>query len=174
MKTLSLHCNNCGAPLSIPEKTRYVTCTFCDTRLLVHSEGGAAYTEILERIEERTEEIAERLETLERHTELERIDREWMMEREGLLVSDKEGDRREPSAAGAVVGSVIVVVFGIFWLGMASSMGAPGPMVAFGFVFIAAALFGGLNSLSKASEYRRKQREYQERRRRAEGRIDPD
>lgn len=42
---------------------------------------------------------------------------------------------RGPSAMGAL-GSVVAVIFGIFWTGMAASMGAPGIFPVFGVLFI--------------------------------------
>jgi hypothetical protein len=48
---------------------------------------------------------------------------------------------RGPSAMGAI-GGIIAIAFGIFWIAMASSMGAPPFFIAFGVLFIVAAIAG--------------------------------
>ena len=82
MKLLALNCNHCGAPLEVPEKANYLTCTFCQTQLSVQRSGGAAYTEALEKLDERTEQIADDVEILKLQAELDRLDREWTSGRE--------------------------------------------------------------------------------------------
>ena len=39
-KLLNLSCNHCGAPLQVPEETKYLTCTYCSSRLQVEHSGG--------------------------------------------------------------------------------------------------------------------------------------
>jgi hypothetical protein len=57
---------------------------------------------------------------------------------------------RGPSAAG-VVGSIIAAVFGVIWTAGAASMGAPGVFIAFGVVFVLAAIGGGIYNLYNAT-----------------------
>jgi len=71
MKTLTLTCNQCGEPLEVPEGTRFLTCTACSSQLEVHRSGSTAYTEVLEATE-----------TAKLELELEKLDREWMEEKE--------------------------------------------------------------------------------------------
>jgi hypothetical protein len=73
--------NKCGGALDIPAAARFVTCTYCGSRLEVHRSGGAAYTEVLDAIEQRTERIAEDVGHIRFQNELEQLDREWMMRR---------------------------------------------------------------------------------------------
>ena len=42
MPTLSIACNHCGAPLTVAEDTRFVTCGYCKLQLEVKREGGGA------------------------------------------------------------------------------------------------------------------------------------
>ena len=58
MPTLALNCNNCGAPLSVPDGVRFLTCSFCQSQLEVVQEGNAAFTKVLEQLQERTEQVA--------------------------------------------------------------------------------------------------------------------
>ena len=48
MNQLILACNKCGTSLSVPEQTRFLTCTACSSQLAVRFSEGAAYTEVLE------------------------------------------------------------------------------------------------------------------------------
>ena len=80
----SLSCGNCGAPLQVPNNASYVTCLYCRSSLAVKRAGGAAYTEVLDRIDERTERMSEDLTAILLHNELERMDREWALTEERL------------------------------------------------------------------------------------------
>jgi hypothetical protein len=160
----SVSCSHCGAPLQVPDTTHFVTCSYCGTRLEVHRSGNAVYTEILADIDQRTQQIASDVDTIKRQNEIERLDREWQMQREGLLQRDKYGRASEPSAVGGMIGSVIAVVFGVIWMIVASSSGAPGFFVLFGLVFIGAAVIGGISSLGKAAQFNDAQQSYQQRR----------
>ncbi len=165
MRVISVTCDNCGAPLEIPKRTRYVTCSYCSSRLQVHHTGNAVYTEVLEAIEQATTAIAEDVETLKLQSELDRLDREWMMEKESYTVRGKDGEYNVPSAAGGIIGGAVAVVFGIFWIGMASSMGAPGFFPLFGLVVIGFAIFGAVTSVRKADMYATNKRRYEQQRR---------
>ena len=58
---------------------------------------------------------------------------------------------RAPSWAG-VIGSVIAAVFGVFWIGMALSMGdAPVFLIGFGVVFVLAAIGGAIYNFYNAT-----------------------
>lgn len=171
MKTLALNCNHCGGNLDVPDATRFVTCTYCDTSLRVVNEGGAAYTEILARIEENTEEITDRLDKLEHLNELERLDREWMMTRETLLVTDKQGVRSEPSATKSMFGAAAALAFGVVWISLVASTNAPWPMIVAGLIVVGMIVVQTLGGVGKASEYERALREYERRRSEIESRA---
>ena len=156
VKLLSLSCNHCGAQLDVPEKTNYVTCTFCGTKLKVERSGGAAYTEALE-------QLAEDVGALKRQVEVDRLDREWQMRREELMVRSERGHVSVPTKGASIVGAVVVVVFGVFWTVFASTIA--GPFGLFGLVFIAFGLFATIGSLKKADAYEREHADYVARRR---------
>ncbi len=120
MRVLSVTCNHCGAPLEVPKKAKFVTCSFCSSRLAVHHSGNAVYTEVLESIEQKTAEIAEDVETIKHQNDLERLDREWMMGKQQFMVRGKHGEYRVPSTAGSVIGMVLAGGFGLFWMSMAA------------------------------------------------------
>ena len=143
-----------------------MTCTYCDTQLKIVSSDGAAYTEALERLEDKAEQIESRLVNLEEQGELERLDREWSMERESLLITNKRGRTYAPSKLMGIGQAVIVTAFGIFWIIMAASIGAPSFMLLFGVVFIGVGIFGSVRVSAMAGKMQRRQREYEQQRRR--------
>jgi len=163
---LSVSCNHCGAPLSVPGEARFVTCTYCGTRLEVHRSGGAAYTAVLNSIDQRTERIERDVAEIKVREQMEQLDREWMIERERYMVRGKNGNVSMPNGPGAIVGSVVAAVFGVFWtIAAASARGAPPFLPLFGVVVIIAAVVGGLTAVGKAALYGDAERDYQRRRR---------
>lgn len=164
MDVISVTCNHCGAPLEVAESVRFVTCRYCKSSLEIKRTASAVYTEVLERIDERTEKMAEDLAAIRRQNELEALDREWAMRRETLLVRSKNGSISEPSAGVGVVASIGAAIFGVIWTVMAASMGAPVFFPLFGVVFIGAAIFGGVRAVTHAGAYKREQELYEQRR----------
>ena len=86
MKILALTCNHCGAPLEVPAKTRFLTCTFCSSQLEVHRSGNAAYTEVLKALQEQAEQVADDVETLKLKRDLDELDRKWIEERKRHVI----------------------------------------------------------------------------------------
>ena len=163
-QTVSVACNNCGASLEIGESTRFVTCTYCGSSLEVHRTGAAAYTEVLHAIHKNTERIAEDVEVIKQQNELEALDREWMIQRESLMTTNKNGSRSVPSATGSLIGGGVMAVFGIVWTAMASSHDAPGFFPLFGIVFVAVAIGMAIYGFHQAGVYQQAEQAYLRRR----------
>jgi hypothetical protein len=123
------------------------------------------YSEVLEAIDQRTERIAEDVEAIKLQNEVEQLDREWLMGLDRYKVRNQDGHYQVPGQIGAAVSLAVAVVFGLFWIGVASSMGAPFPFPLFGLLFIVAAVVAGANAWSKAAGYQRDHASYQRRRR---------
>jgi len=164
MSLQSLTCGHCGGPLDVPGETRFVVCAHCGSRLEVKRTDSAIYTEVLEHLEQKTEQMAEDLHALRRQQELEQLDREWAMERSSLMTASQNGPPTAPSAAAGVIGTVIAAGFGIFWTVQATRMRAPGFFPLFGLLFIAIAIFGGISTVVKADQYRSREAGYLRRR----------
>ena len=164
VEVLSVSCNHCGAPLSLPAGARFVTCTHCGSRLAVHASGGAAYTEVLGEIRADTRRIAGDVEAIKVQNQLEQMDREWMIERERYMIHGKHGSHlpTEDRAAGTVMG-VFVIAFGVIWT-IIAGVAFP-PMALFGVFFIGFAIYGLMSGNRKAQEYRAAEERYQSRRR---------
>lgn len=61
MEFISLSCNKCGAPLEVPENAQFLTCGYCGSRLAIKVHGKAHYTEVLDRIDEKTSQILQKV-----------------------------------------------------------------------------------------------------------------
>lgn len=57
MELIPIACHHCGAPLDVPLQAEIVTCQHCRTRLAVHRNESVAWTERINRIDERTEAL---------------------------------------------------------------------------------------------------------------------
>ncbi len=166
MKIISLACNNCGAPLDVPVKTRFLTCNFCDAKLEVQRNESASFTAVLESVNELRSDVQE----LKLKSELEQVDRDWERERGELLVTDKHGRSSVPSGIH-LVGVVVAVAFGVFWTIFAANM-APF-MAIFGILFVVVAVINGVSLQRKAALYRERKQSWEERRRRVLQQILP-
>ena len=162
--TFSVACNHCGAPLDVGADTRFVTCGHCGAKLEVHRTGSSLYTQVLEAIDQRTARMEQDLDVIRRQNEVERLDREWMMRREQFLTRNKDGSTSPPSAIGGVIGAVVAVIFGVIWIGGASSAGAPAPFVGFGVLVVIIAVVSAIVGIGKSSQYQDQERAYQQQR----------
>lgn len=171
MRMIALTCDHCGAPLEVPRKAEHVTCAYCETRLKVQQGGGAFFTEKIDSIDDRTRQIAEDVSAIRANQEMAELDREWADERLRYQVRGKDSELSVPTQAGAIIGMVAVVAFGIFWIGMATRMGAPAFFPIFGVIFILVALGGGVSVMTKAKQYGQRQHEYMQHRQQLQQRL---
>lgn len=114
-----------------------MTCMHCGTQLAVVHEGGAAYTEKLDQLAERTEKIEDKVDQLHRQQQIASLDREWELAQQGFLVKGKDGHTSIPSAGGAIFSCLAGIGFCILatTIGLNASEGmsgpGPGPQVIF-------------------------------------------
>ena len=161
MELLSLACGHCGAPLEVPEGTHYVTCGYCSAKLEVHRSGGAIYTEVLEAIQKRTDELADEVEILKLQNELERIDREWQVERESCMIRGQHGNLREPSLLiGGFIG-IASIVSGVVFL--AIGIKYP-PVFLFGMAGVGLGFCSLFVEMKKSQRYNESKQRYEQRR----------
>lgn len=171
MKLLTLSCNECGAPLEVPESAKYVTCGYCGARLTVQRTASAVYTEVLEAIDQRTERLAQDLETLKLQNELAQLDRDWDRDREKYMVRGKNGSRTVPATASSVIGVVFVIAFGIFCIGVSVAGGVSVLVPLFGVLFIGFCIATLSMNIRKADAYANARSRYERRRRELVERI---
>jgi hypothetical protein len=178
MNTINLICNHCGAPLEVTEGTNFVTCRFCSSRLAIEHSESAFYTRVIEAIEQQTNALSQDLETIKVQNEVERLDREWRMERERLCHRTKSGRLIEPTATDAGCMAFPQIAFGLAWFGLfafaavASDHAMPG---FFSIVGLVIAIFGIVVLLSrtgKADHFESRRSAYDSRRARLVAELD--
>ena len=161
MELSPVACNNCGAPLQIPEAAQYVTCQHCSTQLEVKRNESVAWTEKMEHIEtinRRTEQLVDQLAQLRFQTEVNHIDRSWEREEQRYMVRDQYGNTHRPNAVGSVVVGCGLATFGFVLLFAADGGLFLGP------VMMLAGLVAGLVGNHQALKYQNARRRYQRRR----------
>lgn len=161
-------CQACGADLQIHEGIRYVTCNYCNARLEVVCNDSVTHTRLLDQIEKTTQSMAGNLKVIELQNDLERLDREWQMEREKWLIRGKNGNLYEPSETSHVFGGFMAVCMGIGVMSF-STIGSTSIFFSlFGLVFGLVFVGMGLNSIvrggDKASGYKSVLQTYEQRR----------
>ncbi len=161
MKVTKVCCQGCGADLQIDETIRFVTCNYCNARLEIVHDATVTHTRQLDKIERTTHQLANNLKVIELQNDLERLDREWTHDRNGFLSRDKNGNLSEPSAIGSIIIGMVVIIFGIFFIGTAMSHGAPSFQPMFGLAFIGMAVFGIIRGTTNAGNYRTRLNDYE-------------
>lgn len=163
MQIENLRCGNCGAPTPAPAGVNFFTCNHCHSSLAVRRGESISYTEKIDEINARTQDIASELAKLRYESKLARLDRKWDQEREGYLFRNKNGQMVEPSGASSVIGGVLVVGFAVFWMIVATPLGGR-LFFLFGLLFIALVVASTIVSFSKARLLGMAQRRYQQQR----------
>jgi hypothetical protein len=165
---LSASCNKCGASLELPPGLRFATCQFCGSRLEVRFTGGVVYTEVLDASADGDRQIAHDLQLIKLQNELNRLDQEWNLERERYRIHHIRGQTSLPTSghvAISVLGGLVAVAFGIFWIVSLSDHDGPSFMVLFGVVFIAAAIVMTIYTLMRREQYMTAMDQYEGQRR---------
>ncbi|MDA3963659.1 MAG: hypothetical protein PF961_22965 [Planctomycetota bacterium] len=174
MELLSLSCNHCGAPLEAPKSANYLSCQHCGSRLKIMSSGGAAWTEVQEKIEaiaERQDDMAQDLEIIKLHNQIEALERDWDRYRDKSMIRSKHGREREPSVGGGMFSMIVGIVGGLVFFAMSGGAGAPMPFPLFGLAFVAFGVFSGLHSMKTGKAFERSKQRFQSQRRSLQGQI---
>lgn len=163
--------------MEVAATTQFATCRHCGAKLSIQRTDTAIFTEILEMLTTKTDQLSEQVNNLSGLTELTVLDREWELDRENYMVTTKHGGRHIPSEAGSIGGGIAITLFGCFWTVMAFAITSDAPSFGpfaiaqtgfplFGIIFIIVGIVSSISSYNKAGDYRRAQQRY--RRRRAE------
>ena len=113
MKIISLNCNNCGGPLDVPVKARFVTCGFCNCRLEVQQTGNTFSTEVIEQLIQQTNQIQDDVEYLKRKAAIAELDEEWKSQKSKFTVRSKGGRVSVPTQTDAFIQGFLGIIFAI-------------------------------------------------------------
>jgi ribosomal protein S27E len=125
-RVLEVSCNHCGAPLSVPDDARFVTCAHCGSRLEVHHSGGAAFTKVLEQLDQRTAHVETDLAKLQIQEQIDKLDNQWARDREQYMLRDRYGRLSMPSTQAAKTMTGIFGALGVVFLIIGVAIGRPG------------------------------------------------
>ena len=154
------------------ETIRFVTCNYCAAKLeVVHGES-VTHTRQLDRIERTTNLLASNLKVIELQNEIERLDREWDRDREGMLVRDASGRVREWNPTGEGCGCLVIMAIGVVFMliagGLLSSMPDSGGRSTIPVVGVVILIISGISRIvyliSKSDRFRARKWEYETRR----------
>jgi hypothetical protein len=160
MTTLELACNQCGAPLDVPVQTRFATCAHCGSRLSVHRNPTAAWTELAEQLVNEASRIGDGVTLLTLQAEVERLDREWQMQRP----SPPTG-KRAKAADDNPIAAMCGLVVPLFALYLIFGRGEEGPLLALLAVLaLGAVLAWRSGSVARWTGHRLSEPEYRRRR----------
>ncbi len=170
MKILSLKCPPCGALVEVPAALRRFDCPYCSCRLKVKKTEDRFVTETDGAGDDPTVQIG-RTTALLIHNDLERLNREWEMEREILTSRTKDDEFRVPSTLRSIFWGLVVagVGGGVAWWTYSQPLDRWVPIAG-----CAVALVGPLvaiSGISRAMTYSSKKRAYERERRRLLGEI---
>lgn len=112
MNTLTLNCNHCGAPLIVPDTVNYLTCQYCQCQLQVVREDSVAFTQELEELRGRTDELALHVRRLELQNEILMLDQKWEKDRQSLMIRGQDG-LIEPTKSSGVMLIILGVIGGV-------------------------------------------------------------
>ncbi len=153
VELITLSCNECGAPLEVPTKTKFLNCRFCGSRLAVAHSGGATYTETLEALNQKTDLLAYEIEILRLEREIERLDRDWDVESRLHMIKDKNGHAQIPTKGGAFTIVSVFLVFGLVLVIYSFMLDESVIFALFGMVVIVTGSFMGYTHHTKATFY---------------------
>ena len=176
MEIKSLRCNHCSANLEIDSKIRYFNCSYCGSSLTIKRSGNTVYTEVIDEIKTNTDLLVNRSEQLLVEKEIERLDREWQLEREQYGEQSKHGNISYPDQSNdqsdmlkGIIALVIAIGLSVAFIsfptdGMLPGKGGPGFLKFLPVFFIIVILFNLFSGNSKKQQYKNAKLEYQAKR----------
>lgn len=116
MKVTALACNNCGAPIDVPDSTSYATCSHCGANLAIHRNATACYTEAVNKLNKAAKVLDGRVQNVLHQQRLHTLDRQWEQERRGFMMENQHGGlQAPPTRLQAILFSIALVVFCGIW-----------------------------------------------------------
>ncbi|MGC4017426.1 MAG: hypothetical protein QM755_23370 [Luteolibacter sp.] len=165
VRITKVSCQGCGSPLSVNESIRYATCNHCGASLEIIHDPSVTHSRLLEKLEQRTDALANGLKVLQLQNDLELLDREWDRFRDKICDREENGQLIEPSDRATKGVGVLAMIVGAFLLIASVVNGSPGMGVVVG---IALAVIAGIATASSGSprvkEYLRMRDRYHRRR----------
>jgi Flp pilus assembly protein TadB len=129
-----------------------VTCTHCGSQLEIHRSGGAAFTKVLEQLDQRTARVEQDLAEIKIREQIDELDRRWESKRDQYMIHGKDGGSSEPSSGNAVGTAAMLGLSGLLALCAGGAKGSNVVLVV-GAGLLIVALFFGVTVANWAREY---------------------
>lgn len=162
MRFVDSRCIHCGATLRVAQDAAYVCCHYCKAELQIVRDGPELTTRLLG---EMNENLGQKLDVLRMQNEVERLDREWSLERESFMVSNKNGARSLPSVTSSIFAGGLMAVMGLVGTVTVAKATAPPFVILMPVVLLVAGIVNAFIGTSKASAHDTAEAAYQARRR---------
>ncbi|HUQ68404.1 MAG TPA: hypothetical protein VM165_02710 [Planctomycetaceae bacterium] len=162
-------CGSCGANLDVPDGVQFVTCRHCGSALKVARTDSVAFTEVLQTLKEQSARIADNTDVLRLQNEIALLDQEWERRSADLMIHGKHGRISTPDKTSAVIGGVVITIFGLIWTVFAGAMFPP--MAIFGLLFVGFGLWNSVSAYDKAGRYESLQAEHDRKRQDLQSRL---
>ncbi len=148
----SINCDQCGAPLEVPETISFVKCGHCDTRLAIRRTDSATFTERLDSLESGQRDLKDQVKRLEIQNRLQLENRLWDKRQKSFMMRDKHGREYLPSVEMSYLFLIVGVVAGLFGMivGFSNQHAA---FFLFGVFALVAGLVGAAVTYSKAKDF---------------------
>jgi|GEM_PF-1408365 len=176
MQLESLSCNNCGAPVDVPQSANFITCAHCGSRLAVRRTETAHYTEVLDRLQAHAYKVDRDLQYLRVQNDLLLIDQAWEEERKQYMVRTRDGATVEPSQGHVITSVIAAGIATVAGIVLACPLMVPSrrpdpfvtpntepffaPIIIFIVIMIAFALLGTIFSYTKYNAYKSAEAKY--------------
>jgi hypothetical protein len=173
MKITAVCCQGCGASLKIEDLTRYVTCSYCRTRLEVVHDDDIVHTRPHEQLEESTRELLGEVKELRLDNDLKQLDRAWERYRQVVLKRDENDKFIEPSDLGSLATGIICGIVGLILSVIALFNLDQSPLLLLiGLAILGAAFYNLTQGRSVAREYAARRSDYESERGRLRSELD--
>ena len=144
MKTISIPCNNCGAPVKPVSNQQFFSCDYCGSSLKIAPSINIEEENLRYRIK----------------LELNRLEKEWELTRKELIIVDSNGSEEEPSmssAHGSIILGFIILAFSIPFATSIEGM----IIFAFGLISSTGLFVKAFQHENKASDYKKAKSAFQ-------------
>lgn len=151
--------------MQIPDDASLVTCSYCNAQLSIQRNDSVVYAKTLGRIEAHTQQLLDRVGSLEIQNELLQLEQEWAQEQKTYMTTNpRTGTTSEPSAAMSVLAGVLMIGMSIFFAPLLFSKKGAAELGVLALFLIGGGLFIIIHGVSKANKYQAALARYEQRR----------
>jgi hypothetical protein len=157
VRLFAVTCGRCGAPLDVPTDAASITCEYCRAPLLIERRDGVPTSTVADHASPPPPGAAAE----PRSPELDRLDQQWLRERQQFMIRGREGELRVPNRPAAIAGAAMTTLLGLFVMQRADET----RFKILAGVFVALAVVTGAIAFLRAHRFDKARETYRARRR---------